>query len=164
MDRGTKIHECWNRFLETGHPGNSDFSEWTGKLCEHHFWEKLKPIALEHPLVDRTFWVAGTLDGLFYNKETEEVILIDLKTQEEKLDEKTGKWVLKMKPHHKQLGGYIDLLYVNYPQIWVDKCFICYSTQKQVKFDPYENVEYCREKYLIARKAYFLKQQKLHAF
>lgn len=165
MDRGHQIHLCWNRFLETGHPGNAGkWGEWVGILCEHPFWSKLQPLALEYELCDRTHWIAGKLDGLFYHKETKEVILIDLKTTEEKYDESKKKWVLNKGSHHRQLGGYIDLLYINFPDLWIDKCFICYSTQHQVKFDPYENIEDCRGKYQLAREAYFQKQRKLHSF
>ena len=118
MQRGDDIHLCWNRFLETGHPGNAgEWGEWVGILCEDPLWRQLTPIALEHELVDRKFWIAGKLDGLFYNNETEEVILIDLKTFEEKFDEKKQKWSKPSGSHAKQLGGYIDLLYINHPEI-----------------------------------------------
>ena len=164
MARGDQIHLNWNRFLETGHPGNAgEWGEWVGILCEDPLWKQLTPIALEHELVDRKFWIAGKLDGLFYNNETEEVILIDLKTFEEKLNE-NGKWSKPSGSHTKQLGGYIDLLYINHPQISIDKAMIVYSTQRQVIYKTYPDVERCRGDYQLARRAFIDRQRELHAF
>ena len=165
MERGDQIHLCWNRFLETGHPGNAgEWGEWVGILCEDPLWRQLTPIALEYELVDRKFWIAGKLDGLFYNNETEEVILIDLKTFEEKFDEKKQKWSKPSGSHTKQLGGYIDLLYINHPQISIDKAMIVYSTQRQVIYKTYPDVERCRGDYQLARRVFIENQRKLHAF
>jgi hypothetical protein len=165
MERGDQIHKCWNRFLETGHPGNAgQWGEWVGILCEDPLFKQLTPIALEHPLIDRKFWISGTLDGLFYNNETEEVILIDLKTFEEKFDEKKQKWSKPSGSHTKQLGGYIDLLYINHPELWIDKAMIVYSTQRQVIYKTIPDIERCRGDYQLARRAYFDKQRELHAF
>tara|TARA_Y200000002_G_scaffold312664_1_gene269983 strand:+ start:99 stop:650 length:552 start_codon:yes stop_codon:yes gene_type:complete len=165
MERGDHIHLCWNRFLETGHPGNSSpYSEWVSILIDDPLWKQLTPIALEHELVDRKFWIAGKLDGLFYNNETEEVILIDLKTFEEKFDEAKGKWSKPSSSHSKQLGGYIDLLYINHPEISIDKAMIVYSTQRQVIYKTIPDIERCRGDYQLARRAYFDKQRELHAF
>jgi len=165
MLRGSQIHLCWNRFLETGHPGNAgEWGEWVGILCEDPLWKQLTPMALEHPLVDRTFWISGTLDGLFYNSETEEVILIDLKTFEQVKDDK-GQWsTYKKGRHRKQLGGYVDLIHINYPEIYVDKCLVIHSSQRAVFYEAYPDVERCRGDYQLARRAYFDKQRELHAF
>ena len=166
MQRGDDIHLCWNRFLETGPPGNAGkWGEWVGRLCEDSLWEKLRPIALEHELVDRQFWIAGKLDGLFYDKETEEIILIDLKTFEQKFDEKKGQWSKPKKGRHrKQLGGYVDLIHINHPEISVDQCMVIHSSQRGVFYETYPDVERCRSDYQKARGAYFDKQRKLHAF
>ena len=164
MVRGDIIHLCFNRFQETGHPGNAgEYGEWVGILCEDPLWRQLTPIALEHELVDRQFWIAGKLDGLFYNIESDEIILIDLKTFEQKLDDK-GQWTKPTGSHQKQLGGYIDLLYINYPEITIDKAMIVYSTQRQVIYKTIPDVDRCRGDYQLARRAYFEKQRKLHAF
>ena len=165
MERGTHIHKCWERFLSTGHAGNtSPYSEWISILIDDPLWKKLKPIALEHPLIDRKFWIAGTLDGLFYDNETEEVILIDLKTFQEQFDEKKGKWSKPSGSHTRQLGGYIDLLYTNHPNVWIDKAMIVYSTQRRVIYKTYPDVERCRGDYQLARRAFIENQRKLHAF
>jgi len=166
MERGDHIHLCWNRFLETGHPGNSGaYSDWVSILIDDPLWKQLTPIALEHELVDRKFWIAGKLDGLFYNNETEEVILIDLKTFEQKFDEEKGKWsTYKKGRHRKQLGGYVDLIHINYPKINVDKCLVVHSSQRGVFYEAYPDVERCRGEYQLARKTFFAKQQELHPF
>lgn len=165
MQRGDDIHLCWNRFLETGHPGNSGkWGEWVGRLCEDSLWEKLKPIALEYELVDRQFWIAGKLDGLFYDVETEEMVLVDLKTYEQTQNEK-GQWSKPGKgKHRKQLGGYIDLVHINFPEITIDKALIVYATQRDVFYEAYPDVERCRADYQLARTAYLEKQQKMHSF
>ena len=166
MDRGDQIHLCWNRFLETGHPGNSGaYSDWVSILIDDPLWRKLQPIALEHELVDRQHWIAGKLDGLFYDLESKETILIDLKTFEQKFDETKGTWSKPRKgKHRKQLGGYVDLVHINYPDISIDVCMVVYSTQRHVIYETYPDVERCRGEYQLARKAYLEKQRKLHAF
>jgi len=165
MERGTIVHSCWERFLSTGHPGNSGaYSDFVSILIKDPLWQQLKPIALEHELVDRQNWIAGKLDGLFYNKETEETILIDLKTFKEKYDEEKGKWSKPSGSHRKQLGGYLDLLYINHPKLLVDKAMIVYSTQRQVIYKTVTDVERIRGEYQLARKAYFDNQRTLLDF
>jgi hypothetical protein len=165
MERGDIIHLCWNRFLETGHPGNSGaYSDWVSILIDDPLWKKLKPIALEHELIDRTYFIAGKFDGLFYNTETEEIVLIDLKTFEQVNDDK-GEWsTYKKGRHRKQLGGYVDLIHINYPDVSVDKCMVVHSSQRGVFYETYPDVERCRADYQLARRAFIDKQRKLHAF
>tara|TARA_R100000664_G_C2725937_1_gene117923 strand:+ start:329 stop:979 length:651 start_codon:yes stop_codon:yes gene_type:complete len=166
--RGTHIHACLERFLNTGHAGTQHpYEEWISKLVEYRYWSKVTPIAVELELCDRKHMIAGKLDALVVHKETNKIILVDLKTRKAKKDEKTGKVTFSKESAtklHKQFGGYLDLLYQNYRHLWVDECMVIYSHQYGVDTDTFTDLEEYRALYQTARSIYFHQQNKIYGF
>ena len=167
-NRGNHVHACLERFLNTGHAGTqSPYEEWVSKLIDYRYWSKVTPIAVELELCDRKHWIAGKLDALVVHKETSKIILIDLKTRKAKKNEKTGKVTFSKETTsklHKQFGGYLDLLYQNYKDLWVDECMVIYSHQYGVDTDTFTDLEEYRGLYQSARSIYFHQQNKIYGF
>ena len=168
IKRGNHVHACLERFLNTGHAGTQNpYEEWVSKLVEYRYWSKVLPIAVELELCDRKHWIAGKLDALVVHKETSKIILIDLKTRKAKKNEKTGKITFSKETTeklHKQFGGYLDLLYQNYKQLWIDECMVIYSHQYGVDTDTFTDLEEYRGLYQSARSIHFHKQNNIIGF
>jgi len=105
-------------------------------------------MASEFPVIDRRYNIAGTLDLLLKNKETGRIALCDYKTKNEKFS----------KPNHRpQLGGYLSLLWQQYPQLDIDTCRIYWVSPKETSTNDYSPTD-CLTSYEAARSVYFEKQ------
>ena len=166
--RGTHIHACLERFLNTGHAGTqSPYEDWVSKLIEYHYWSKVTPIAVELELCDRQHWIAGKLDALVVHKQSKKIVLVDLKTRKAKKDDKTGKVTFSKESSRKlqkQFGGYMDLLYQNYKDLYIDECMVMYSHQYGVDTDTFKDVEEYRGEYQAARQIYFHQKNNILGF
>ena len=105
-------------------------------------------MASEFPVIDRRYNIAGTLDLLLKNKETGRIALCDYKTKNPEFS----------KPNHRaQLGGYLSLLWQQYPQLDIDTCRIYWVTPKETTTNEYGPKD-CLSSYEAARSLYFDKQ------
>lgn len=166
--RGTHIHACLERFLNTGHAGTqSPYEDWVSKLIEYHYWSKVTPIAVELELCDRQHWIAGKLDALVVHRQSKKIVLVDLKTRKAKKDDKTGKVTFSKESSRKlqkQFGGYMDLLYQRYKDLYIDECMVMYSHQYGVDTDTFKDVEEYRGEYQAARQIYFHQKNNILGF
>ena len=166
--RGTHIHACLERFLNTGHAGTqSPYEDWVSKLIEYHYWSKVTPIAVELELCDRKHWIAGKLDALVVHRQSKKIVLVDLKTRKAKKDDKTGKITFSKESSRKlqkQSGGYMDLLYQRYKDLYIDECMVMYSHQYGVDTDTFKDVEEYRGEYQAARQIYFHQKNNILGF
>ena len=94
-------------------------------------------------MVDPRYNIAGQLDVLLVSRRGD-FILVDLKTLEE-----GG----RIRNISAQLGGYLNLLEVNFPGIEVARCAGLWSWPGKTELKICEPDD-CRETYLSMRKAY----------
>jgi hypothetical protein len=107
-------------------------------------WETWKPLVNELRMIDRKRDIAGSCDVVLQHKETGMLCLADYKTQEK----------YQKKNHRLQMGGYVSLLYQNFPSITLFSCRIIYITPDGIKTQEY-NPKECMFDYEAARKLYF---------
>lgn len=113
--RGNAIHAALEAFLkgeETLESG--DYADWIDPLVSHPLWEKYKPIAIEHRMVSRDGYYAGSLDCLLEGPDKDGntiTVLADLKTLSSARS--------KTRSIARQAGGYISML--NDQGVHVDK-------------------------------------------
>ena len=88
--------------------------------------EKYVHLESEFPVVHRKYPVAGTIDGLFADRKTGEIVLIDWKTSN-----KSAKYILKHpnKSHKEQLNIYVWLLKDFH--IPISKMYLYYFLEKE---------------------------------
>ncbi len=110
--RGETVHWCLQqRMLGDQNPDPGDYKEWVEPLLDLDYWKNFRPWAVEYMLCDLEKSVGGQLDLLGYDVETNQVVLIDLKTQGSlrasryNTDAQLGSYVFAL---HKQKGLAID--------------------------------------------------------
>ena len=101
-------------------------------------------------MVDRKRDIAGSCDVILQHKDTGMLCLADFKTQE----------IYKKKNHSLQMGGYVSLLYQNYPTVDLWSCRVIYITPDGIKTQDY-NPQECMYDYEEARSIYFSKKGKI---
>jgi len=98
-------------FLLTGDPG--DLEPWAVPYIEpairHPIWGRYNVLATEYRLADLTRSIGGSFDALLQNKKTEEITLLDFKSQR---NPKASTYSIAA-----QGGGYIHLLQQHHPII-----------------------------------------------
>ena len=114
--RGDTIHACLEAFL-TGaavlNPG--DYAEWVDPLLAHPLWSRFRPLAVEHRMVSKDHFYAGSFDALLHGPDkdgNETTVLVDLKT--------VAKASTPVRSIAKQAGAYIALLNDNH-RVQVDR-------------------------------------------
>ena len=145
MDRGNEFHEAIEQYWRTGIAGKSEkYQAWIDSFLAYPNLKGWEPMAIEHRLIDRRHQIAGTLDLLLRN-EKGRIALCDYKTKNEKFSKAN---------YRSQLGGYLSLLYMKFPQLDVDTCRIYWVTPKQTTSNEYDPLD-CLETYEAARSLYF---------
>ena len=152
--RGTAIHEAVQIWCETKDKTLAlayakDYAHWIEHLINYRMWETWDCVANELRMVDRKRDIAGSCDVILQHKNTGMLCLADFKTQE----------VYKKKNHRLQMGGYVSLLYQNYPTVDLWSCRVIYITPDGIKTQDY-NPQECMYDYEEARTLYFSKQVK----
>ena len=150
-ERGTTIHGAVQIWSETGDKALAlayakDYAHWVEHLINYRMWETWKPLVNELRMIDRKRDIAGSCDVVLQHKETGMLCLADYKTQEK----------YSKKNHSLQMGGYVSLLYQNYPSITLFSCRVIYITPDGIKTQEY-NPNECMYDYEQARKLYFKK-------
>ena len=152
--RGTAIHEAVQIWCETKDKTLAlayakDYAHWIEHLINYRMWETWECVVNELRMVDRKRDIAGSCDVILQHKDTGMLCLADFKTQE----------VFKKKNHRLQMGGYVSLLYQNYPTVDLWSCRVIYITPDGIKTQDY-NPQECMYDYEEARTLYFSKQVK----
>ena len=62
-----------------------DYEDWIKPLMDLELWEDFEPWAVEYMLCDLEKSVGGQLDLLGYDNKSQKLMLIDLKTQSQKV-------------------------------------------------------------------------------
>ena len=120
--RGKAVHVALETFLTTGKPGeySTDYSEWVEPLLEHSVWNTYEAVACEYRLADLERNIAGSFDCLLRRKDDhQQLVLVDLKTQ--------GKADASPYDVSPQLGGYLGMLSLHWPQLYVQKAGVLWS-------------------------------------
>ena len=121
-----------------------EYRQWIEHLIDYRMWETWECVANELRMIDRKRDIAGSLDAVLQHKETGVLCLADFKTQVK----------YKKKNHRLQIGGYVSLLYQNYPSITLFTCRVIYITPDGIKTQEYNPAE-CMFDYEQARCLYF---------
>jgi hypothetical protein len=137
--RGETIHKCLHLHL-TGQPQAYDdkWSPWVETLLTDKVFQGVTTLASEYQLCLRTDTesIGGTLDFLLaYDDDPSFRILGDLKTVS------SAKGVSSRKPNLGQLGGYLRMLQMHHPSLYVSQCITVVSGPEKVKVrehDPQE--------------------------
>lgn len=144
-ERGTAVHACVENFFTTGQPGNAGkWQPWLDQFLQYPNLKGWDCVACEYRMIDRRFGIAGTLDFLL--EKDERLVLCDLKTKspgfrKNHMDVKT------------QLGGYVSLLYHNWPTLNIDQCRVYWVTNEKCETDNYDVIT-CLDLYESARRNY----------
>jgi hypothetical protein len=120
--RGKAVHLALENFLTTGEPGeySADYSEWVEPLLEHSVWNTYEAVACEYRLADLERNIAGSFDCLLRRKDDHhQLVLVDLKTQ--------GKADASPYDVSTQLGGYLGMLSLHWPKLYVQKAGVLWS-------------------------------------
>ena len=120
--RGKAVHKALEDFLTTGDPGEwpSEYAEWVEPLLEHSVWQTYEAIACEYRLADVERQIAGSFDCLLRRKDDhQQLVLVDLKTQ--------GKADASPYDVSPQLGGYLGMLSLHWPKLYVQKAGVLWS-------------------------------------
>ena len=147
--RGTLIHEAVQIWCETGDKTLAlayakEYASWVEHLINYRMWETWKPVVNELRMIDRKRDIAGSCDVILQHKVTGMLCLADYKTQNS----------YQKKNYSLQMGGYVSLLYQNFPNINLFSCRIIYITPDGIKTQEYSPEE-CMFDYEAARKLYF---------
>jgi hypothetical protein len=110
--RGETVHWCLQqKMLGDPEPDPGDYKEWVEPLLNLDYWKDFRPWAVEYMLCDLEKSVGGQLDLLGYDVASNQVVLIDLKTQGSirasryNTDAQLGSYVLALK---QQKGLVVD--------------------------------------------------------
>jgi hypothetical protein len=120
--RGKSVHLALENFLTTGDPGDypEEYKEWVEPLIEHSVWESYEAIACEYRLADVERSIAGSFDCLLRRKDDHgQLVLVDLKTQ--------GKPDACPYDVSTQLGGYLGMLSLHWPRLYVQKAGVLWA-------------------------------------
>jgi len=120
--RGKSVHLALETFLKTGDPGQypEEYAEWIEPLVGHSVWETYEAVACEYRLADISRNIAGAFDALLRRKDDHnQLVLVDLKTQ--------GKPDSSPYDVSTQLGGYVAMLGLHWPSLYVQKAGVLWS-------------------------------------
>ena len=146
--RGNAVHKACNIYAESKDKTLAlvcagKYRQYVENFINAGFWINWEVIVSEFALVDRLHDIAGTLDLILQNKNNGQIILVDIKTG--------NKQNFKV-----QLGGYVNLLYKNFPDIKIDFCSIFYVWKDELK-RVREETDECLEEYENCKDLYFKK-------
>ena len=151
INRGKSVHKAVEYYFKTGQILDIDpYNEWLKSFLEYPNFDGIECIVSEFLMVDRRYDIAGTLDFLLKNRNTNELYLCDIKT-------KNPGYVKQKAKTMTQLGGYLSLLYCNKPEVEIKQCRIYYVTNKETRQEIYDPIS-CLELFEVARKKYHDKQ------
>ena len=147
--RGTIIHKACEIYCKTknkpaalSHAG--EYKNSVFNFVNAHFWNTWDVVVSEFQLADRITDVAGTLDLILEHKQTKQIVLADIKT---------GQYAPKVKV---QLGGYINLLYKNFPDLQIDFCQVIFVHEDKCYRKRFETQD-SLEEYNACSKLYYEK-------
>jgi hypothetical protein len=132
--RGLTIHNALEQHLLGAaevNPGR--YEKWIDPLLDNWLVADTTPIAVEYRMCDPKISLGGSFDFLIEHKGKK--ILGDLKTVS------TASAVQTRKPANAQLGGYLHMLSVHHPRLWIDRCvtLVCGpGASKVLSSDPME--------------------------
>ena len=117
--RGKHVHACLEAFLSGGPQLDAgDYGDWVEPLVAHPFWSKVTPLAIEYRVCDLGRSIGGSLDALVQHNNGK-VLLLDLKTQSSARASTYST--------DAQLGGYLSMLKLHHPALYVDECLTVWS-------------------------------------
>ncbi len=113
-----------------------EYAEWIDPLLAYPLWDRYQPLAVEHRLVDKDGYYAGSFDCLLRGEGKDgktKTILCDLKT--------LSRANSPTRSVATQLGAYLYLMTQWHPDILVDSCMGIFSKPGAVELvvhDPQE--------------------------
>ena len=162
IERGTKTHEWFNHKVRGRSYDPTPYQDICDHLAANPIWENWEVVASEYSMVDPRRNIAGTCDLILRHKtERDRYAVADIKTKGCALG-KSGKPIIPgQKNYSAQLGGYINLLNLTWPQLKVEDCFVIYVSElmSQIHKNRAGNNRYfwldCLDTYEGCRKAFF---------
>jgi len=161
IERGLKAHA----FLDHYHRGRSfnatPYQELCANLLTLDLWDEWEVVASEYMLVDLRRSIAGTCDMILRHKvEKDRYAIADLKTKSPAYKKDGSPKIPNKKNYSAQLGGYINLLNLTWPELKVEDCFVIYANDLMAEIHTYYGRNYynyidCIETYEGCRAAFF---------
>jgi hypothetical protein len=159
--RGLTAHE----FLDHHHRGRSFNATPYQKLCANiltiDLWDEWEVVASEYMMCDLRRSIAGTCDMILRHKvEKDRYAIADLKTKSPAYKADGTPKIPSKKNYSAQLGGYINLINLTWPQLKVEDCFVIYASDLMAEIHTkygrnYYNYIDCVETYEGCRAAFF---------
>ena len=129
--RGRKIHSCLEAFLRGRSYDPGEYADHVKHLVTYWLWDEWEAIACEYLLIDKRRGIAGSADAILRHKEDHRRIAI--------ADLKTNRLKISKKDISPQLGGYVNLLNICWPELHVTDCFGIWSCPTETdsrRFEP----------------------------
>ena len=115
QERGTTIHAALEQHLLDGaQAGSGPYQAWTDSLLDNWLIKESKPLAVEYRLCEPELSLGGSFDFLI--ERDGQKILGDLKTVS------SARAAKSRTAATAQLGGYLRMLSVHHPKLWIDRC------------------------------------------
>ena len=147
--RGKKVHWCLEqKMLGDPAPDPDIYAEWVEPLLSHPFFEQFEAWSVEYMLCDLEKSVGGQLDLLGYDHASNQLMLIDLKSQS-----KSGKTYST----NAQLGSYVEALKTHHG-LEVDVCKTIWAKPNKTTIGDDQPVEECLDAWHKAWERFKQKQ------
>ena len=148
--RGKTVHHCLETKMLGHEPADAgEFNEWVEPLLNDPFWETFEPWAVEYMLCDLDKSLGGQLDLLGYDHNSNQVTLIDLKSQS-----KSGRTYST----NAQLGSYVEALKQHHG-LEVDMCRTIWAKPGKTKIGEDQPVDECLNEWHKAWERFEEKQE-----
>ena len=145
IDRGNEVHKGVEHFYKTGEKINiGKWQPWLDSFLNYPNLKGWDCVASEYRLCDRRYDIAGTLDLLLQYGDV--LALCDIKTKNPGFNKNH----MEVKT---QLGGYVSLLYRNWPSLDIKTCRVYWVTNEACTSDEYSTID-CLDLYERARQLY----------
>lgn len=154
IDQGNVTHACLDAFHRGRSCDPECYEDTVKHLLNYWIWDEWEAIASEYRMYDPKRNIAGTCDMILRHKDDHSRIAVaDLKTKKDKRN-KDGKPIIHFSDHKAQIGGYINLLNLTWPQLKTEDCFVIYASPSMCDIDTYSYVD-CLTTYEGVRDGFF---------
>ena len=144
--RGNTAHHCLEQFLKGRSYDPGEYKPLVDRVVNYWIWDEWEAIGCEYKLFDLKRGIAGTADMILRNKKDHSRIAVaDLKTKKDKIT---------FQDYKAQIGGYINLMNLCYPELIIEECFVIAASNTAIDMRVYDWNE-CLDIYENQRRLFF---------
>lgn len=152
---GNVHHDCLNAHFRGRSYYSQPFQKSVQRLIDDDIWKVWDVIGSEYRMVDLRRGISGTADLILkHKKDKNRFAIADLKTKKRAYVNKNNKPRMPHGNHKSQVGGYINLLNLTWPELTVEDCFVIYASPNMVDIQYYDWFD-CLTDYEAIRSLFF---------